>query len=340
MARFGVPLRLSLGLQLLKHKCGIQARCFRLPCGAFTRPHPFGAGLRRSVRCCVHDHPTKGHFHVKRARFCCGSCRNARERGGASDGLRGAPATGSTVMRRSFLAAIQVAAVVALGACEDSPDEGSQDGSIDRPSPDAPVDAVAFDSAPVLGDTLVPDAHMPTADGASPDNRPTPQEAGTDADPPDASLTIGNGLERISCDMFAHGLRDKSKAVCARSPSPVPLDVSLCFENAPEGDEMDVISCVMRESCQPHRRPEIGFEWRDVPTGLCCGNTGFRAVPAHRPYCIEGLERTYFIATPAVNYADTDSDLRYDLVDNCPITPNFLQLDTDGDDKGDACDTM
>jgi hypothetical protein len=35
---------------------------------------------------------------------------------------------------------------------------------------------------------------------------------------------------------------------------------------------------------------------------------------------------------------DTDSDTVCDAIDNCPVTPNPGQQDTDGDDDGDACD--
>jgi len=37
-------------------------------------------------------------------------------------------------------------------------------------------------------------------------------------------------------------------------------------------------------------------------------------------------------------FVDADGDGVQDLVDNCPLTPSGSQVDTDGDDQGDACD--
>ncbi len=37
-------------------------------------------------------------------------------------------------------------------------------------------------------------------------------------------------------------------------------------------------------------------------------------------------------------YSDADADGIIDIRDNCPLTPNPLQVDSDGDNIGDACD--
>jgi len=39
-----------------------------------------------------------------------------------------------------------------------------------------------------------------------------------------------------------------------------------------------------------------------------------------------------------ISLDDTDDDAIIDLIDNCPDTPNFDQLDSDDDGDGDACD--
>lgn len=41
-----------------------------------------------------------------------------------------------------------------------------------------------------------------------------------------------------------------------------------------------------------------------------------------------------------VDNRDTDGDGWIDLFDNCPLTPNPSQIDSDGDGKGDACDAV
>lgn len=78
-------------------------------------------------------------------------------------------------------------------------------------------------------------------------------------------------------------------------------------------------SCVLNVTPGSHR-----FDWR-----------GYR-------YCSLSCSMgTYPVYLDSVDFGepDTDADGVLDIADNCPVTANADQLDTDGDAQGNACDT-
>ncbi|MCG5051413.1 MAG: thrombospondin type 3 repeat-containing protein [Myxococcales bacterium] len=105
----------------------------------------------------------------------------------------------------------------------------------------------------------------------------------------------------------------------------------VCFPNPTGSAGFKVYRCSRRAVCLP-----LEVKSND----LCCGELTKRTTLTFNPYCVETDGFSDFLATPIPTQTlrDADSDLRPDLVDNCPTTFNPFQADTDNDGIGDVCE--
>jgi hypothetical protein len=87
--------------------------------------------------------------------------------------------------------------------------------------------------------------------------------------------------------------------------------------------------------------PDGGNYWSDY-TGTDVYSGAGQNMPGSdgigdTPYVIDAHNRDNYPLMGAPGL-DSDNDGIPDTEDNCPLTPNPDQLDTDGDGSGDACD--
>ncbi len=131
--------------------------------------------------------------------------------------------------------------------------------------------------------------------------------------------------------------------------------VGLALDNIPDavaGSYITVAGTLTATDCGPWSGQDIGIEVRDSNNSpVFVGQaetdsqgrfgTGFTlpddCLAGQYTVYANGITQTFTVSLPLPD--DLDGDGAYDSTDNCPSVPNADQKDTDGDGKGDACDT-
>ena len=156
------------------------------------------------------------------------------------------------------------------------------------------------------------------------DKRLTPGglESGCDAAPPPSSLLnaqsqfVGNPFDLLHADSITEGPNDPSPSIQIIPAGSLMTSSSLWScdlnedGNCDTGDQQDAQSAL----------------------GACLGDVDFRPdADINGDDCVTQADLDSL-------FGDYDGDGIYDGADNCPSVSNPLQTDSDGDNRGDACD--
>ena len=178
---------------------------------------------------------------------------------------------------------------------------------------------------------------------------------------PDVCTTgCGDGLVRGSetCDDGNTTAGDGCSATCATEagwtcggePS---VCMSTCGDGIPTGtEECDDGNTAASDGCSPSCMVEQGWNCDDATPTTCaaiCGDglrTGTELCDDGNTTAGDGCDEVCAVESgwqcrpgqPDTCVFDTDGDTVFDDIDNCVMTANTDQVDTDGDGLGDACD--
>ncbi len=115
-------------------------------------------------------------------------------------------------------------------------------------------------------------------------------------------------------------------------PSSYMLDFTSLFTNFSDSFSPDASAAVSFLSSPVFGTPQAGI-YKQA--------SGYRTAFLGFPFeTIPTVSDRYDVMKDIINYCspDADTDTIIDFFDNCPVVANANQLDTDGDDVGDACD--